>query len=281
MSLTITSGKASALATAGTSDNPIFAIANFASGAVITSNRGVSADGDLVNATTGSTYDAWRPATSAGAGNIDFNVDMGAVKSVDFVGVVGANVYSLSGVTVEVWTSADGVSYGGAPIATITPTSYAADAAWFVAVSNRYMKVRLTNVPALAQAIVPCIFIGKAIQSPRRTYQGYSPIITPTEVDLQSNVSAGGHYLGSAVVRRGSTFGMELQNLSPAFTRGAEWTGFQTAFNEGKPTFSAWRPTTYPQDLHYIWRDGAPIRPTNSGPLDHMSLGIEARVFER
>jgi hypothetical protein len=115
----------------------------------------------------------------------------------------------------------------------------------------------------------PPRFLWVARQSFRAAlYQGFSPVIVPTEVQLQSNVSVGGNLMGSSVVMEGSTLTAELRNVDPAFIRGAAFKDFMQSFNRGKPFYFSWRPTKYPEDVHYCWRDGAVIRPDNAGPRD-------------
>lgn len=153
--------------------------------------------------------------------------------------------------------------------------------AWhFPDVAASTWRVLIRNVSAAARPAIGIFFAGKTLTMDRPFYQGYAPIIRPTEVELQSNVSAGGHLLGSAVVKRGSRLHMEFSNLRAAFVRGAGFKAFMDHFNRGRGAFCAWRPTKYPEDLHYFWRDGATIRPANSGPRDLMGLTIEGRVYE-
>lgn len=139
---------------------------------------------------------------------------------------------------------------------------------------------RFTNVGVSDVVSVGVAFVGGVLTMDRPLYQGYAPIIRPTEVELQSNVSAGGHLLGSSVVKRGSRLKMDFANLAASFVRGSGFTGFMDHFNAGNGSFVAWRPSKYPDDLHYFWRDGSTIRPVNSGPRDLMGLTIEGRVLE-
>lgn len=141
-------------------------------------------------------------------------------------------------------------------------------------------RVLVRNVSSSAKPVIGVFFAGKTLTMGRPFYQGYAPVIVPTEVELQSNVSAGGHLLGSSVVKRGSRVQMDFANLDDTFVRGARFKSFMAHFNDGGGAFAAWRPTKYPEDLHYFWRDGATIRPVNSGPRDLMGLTIEGRVYE-
>lgn len=124
--------------------------------------------------------------------------------------------------------------------------------------------------------------MGNRLTVPQRIYQGYAPPITPTRVDLQSNVSAGANLLQSSIIRKGSNAVANLTHLLPAFIRDTDtngWPAFQNHFNNGGSEFWLWRPTTF-GDAFYGWRDGAPIIPTNSGPKSYMAASVEMRLFD-
>lgn len=139
-------------------------------------------------------------------------------------------------------------------------------------------RFRFAGISSAETLSVGVAFIGQELIVPQGFYQGFSPVITPTEVQLQSNVSVGNELLGSSVIGRGSTLQASFTHLSPSFIRGADWLAFQRHFNDGGGFFFGWRPAKYPQDVHYCWRNGSPIRPTNSGPKDYMSADFAAQV---
>lgn len=283
MTLTISSARAALLAAAGTQNNPIIAWENLAATATITTPlRTAPVGGEAINAVSGTTFDAWTPDALASIGNVIFKCDMGSAVAPDFIGVIGHNAAALGVTSIRVDHSVDGSTWVaiGDPI-TAANMSGVADGSYFSgAPARQYWRVVFYDVPAFAVLSVAGIFIGNVLTVPDRFYQGFAPVITPTEVELQSNVSAGGNLLGSSVTKRGSRIGLNFDHLPQSFVRGAQWMAFQRAFNDGNPAFLAWRPTKYGQDLHYIWRDGAVIRPSNSGPKDYMSAQVEARVFE-
>lgn len=162
----------------------------------------------------------------------------------------------------------------------VIPTDGSALGWYFSGAVVTFWRVLFHNVSPSVKPSVGVFFVGNPMTMPRQFYQGYSPILTPTQVDMQSNISAGGHLLGSSVVKRGSRIAMEFNNTSDTFFRDVEWIGFQKHFNEGGGSFVAWRPTKYPDDLHYFWRDGDTLQPTNSGPKALMSVAVQGRVYE-
>lgn len=280
--LTISSARASALSAAGTQNNPIVAWNNLVSSAVaITSNRSTQADGALSNASSGTTYDYWMPVTSGSSGTITYQVQLPSAQSANVVALIGHDIATIGATQVTLQSSADGVSWSST-LATITAANMGGvcDAAWTTDQTARaWWRVNIEGVPALAYPTVAGVFIGSALQIPSRVYQGLAPVISDTEVDLQSNVSAGGNLLGSSVVRRGATMTLPIEHLADTFIRGASWLSFQQSYNEGSPFIFAWRPTAYPGDLYYGWRDGSPIVPQNSGPRAFMSVQISARIY--
>lgn len=273
-----TSARATELASAGTTGNPFAAWNNLAATATLSSPQAVLTDGALANAVSGTTYDYWLPnvtATTAG-----FWVDFGIGRTINLVGIAAHNIGTLGGL-VQVqrstdaisWTTASGAAQaitGDKPIVIRMQTS-GLDAA--------YWRVVISGLTAGAPLYVGVMFFGYDMVFPRRFYKDFAPNIQPTEVQLQSNVSVGGNLLGNSVVARGSTITAQFRNIDPYFVRG-DMLGFIPHFNAGKGFFFGWRPETYPQDVVYAWRDGASLRPVNSGPRDFMSVDMPMRVYE-
>jgi len=257
---------------------------------------------------TGTTYDQWS-ATPNGSGIAALEVDLGSAQSVSMVAIAAHNAGTL-GADVSIQHSATGAGSWTTVGAATSPTDNQAICWYFAETTARYWRVLFDqSAGATAEAICGVMFVGMPLTMPQRIYQGYRPPITPTEVALQSNVSEGGHLLGASAVKRASTAQAELRHLSEGFIRtygsdyylldesGAvitdeagdpltidvavsqKWAEFQRHFNEGGGCFWAWRPTKY-GDLHYAWRNGAPIAPDNSGPRAYMSARLEMRLYD-
>jgi hypothetical protein len=252
-------------------NNPFVAWLNLGATATL-GGTAVLAGGERANAVTGSTYDKWRPNVTGTTAALSF--DFGTSRAIGFAAIAAHNAETHAA-TVELQTSPDNSAWTTVESA----VAFAGVMAFRVTGSARYWRFNFTGLTASDALSVGVAFMGLELIIPRRLYQGFAPIITPTEVQLQSNVSVGGELLGSSVITRGSTLSANITLVPPAFIRGADFKAFQTAFGEGKGFFFAWRPAKYPEDVHYCWRDGAVIRPDNSGPLDFMSLSINARAY--
>ena len=274
MSIWIEAGRATALALADQSNNPFLAWVNALEGATFTSPA-VSSDGAAINVKTESTFDRWRPT---GSGSLTLEALFPAATALTFVaiaahtfGKIGASVhleYNLSAAA-GIW-----VSLGGAIAA------QDAVMAWrFASISPWRIRLTVSGIAVAATANLAVWFAGNELILPSRIYQGFSPRIVQTDVEVESNVSEGGNLLSSAVVRKGSRLEPSLTLLPDSFVRG-DLKPFLQHFNYAHGFFFAWRPAKYADDIHYGWRDGATLQPQNSGPKAYMSLAMRMRVFD-
>ena len=279
MALNISTALAASLLAAGNENNPFIAHENkFATGTVATTNGVEQSDGAAANAITGTTYDYWRARANA-SGNVVLKSSFGGNRNMSFAAISGHNIGTLGG-TIAFETSTDDSAWTDCGVGAISPTDDTPIAFYFDVVTAQYWRFRITGLAPSTDIVYASVaWAGTVMTFPRRFYAGFSPVISSTEVQLQSNVSVGGHDLGSIVVSRGSTLECEFSNIPATFIRGNEFSAFLPTFNEGKSVWMAWRPTKYPQDIYYCRRSSSVIRPVNSGPRDLMSLSIEARVF--
>jgi hypothetical protein len=257
----------------GYQNNPFVAWSNLGAAATL-GGTAVLTGGERANAVTGTTYDKWRPDVTTSEAALSF--DFGSTTALKFAAIASHNAHT-HGASVAVQTSADNTTWADAGTGAVV--AVAGVMAFRFSASARYWRFRFTGLTAGDDLSVGIAFLGNETIFPRRFYQGFAPVLTPTEVELQSNVSVGAHLLGSSVIERGSTLSASVQNIPAAFIRSDEWTSFQTAFGEGKGFFFAWRPAKYPEDIHYCWRDGGVIRPSNTGPRDLMNIEFSARAF--
>ena len=277
MSIVMSNVRAIELVADGFRNNPFVAWDNLGRTATLSGTTPV-AGGERANAVTGSTYDKWRAVEVSGAAVLTF--DFGSPVTISFAALASHNAGTL-GAAVSVRNSAGNVTYADAGAGAVSPSDNS-PIAWRmspVATARRYWQFWFTGIPTGQQINAGVAFFGNELVIPRRLYQGFAPVMTPTEVQLQSNVSIGGHLLGSSVISRGSRLSADITYVPAEFIRSAEWLAFQKTFGEGKGFFFGWRPDKYPQDLHYCARDGEVIRPSNTGPRDLMGINFSARVY--
>lgn len=277
MTIVYDPARASQLSLSGEENNPVFLWDNLATVSNVSSSTGIEPGSSVTSAVTGSTYDRALftvPSTSA-----DLVVDLGSAQSVGCA-AIGAHNLGTLGATVRVQASADGASWVDAGAGIVSPTDNQAIMFRWASSSYRYWRALIGGVTSSDVPSIGVFVLGNEMIVPDRIYQGYTPPITNTMVDLQSNVSEGSNLLGSATVRKGSDASTSFAHLTDTFVRGATWKGFQAHFNEGGGTFWAWRPTKY-DDLFYGWRSGSPIVPTNSGPKAYMSADVGMRLYDQ
>lgn len=274
MTIAIDPVLATALAAAGTEDNPVICWENLGASAVTGWGTEVSA---AANALSAATYNFWS-ATPDGSNKASIEITLSAAAAIDFVGVAAHNLADI-GASINVQYSTDAkASWNNVPGGSLAPTTNTALAWRFEAITAADFRLRISNVTQ--DVVLGVVLVGQEILVERRLYQGYAPPLTPNRVELLSNISEGGHFLGNSAVRQGSTVTAALSHVTPEFFRGAAWLGFQAAFNAGAPAFWAWRPDKY-ADLFYAQRDAGsgPVAPVNSGPRDLMSVNIPMRLL--
>lgn len=276
MTILIDPTVAATLATAGTSNNPIVAWDNAADDGTMSTGIGTEVEAAAL-AVTGTTYDAWIATPAAGEATLQ--LVLGAAQSLSFCAITAHNIGTI-GATVRLeYSTNSGSTWNDSGAGPETPTDDQAIAFYFDAVSADYWRFKITGAGSNDVEIATALF-STPITIGQRIYQGYTPPITNTMVNLQSNVSEGSNLLGSAVVRRGSMANASLTHIDPTFLRAASWTDFQKHFNDGGGFFWAWRPTKY-DDLFYAWREGSTITPTNSGPKDYMAFEMGMRLYDQ
>lgn len=271
------SARTTALTSAGQLDNPFVAYDNLMAAATLGGTTTLT-DGAAANAVTGTTYDYWLPDISATTAIL--TADFGSAVVISFAALAAHNLSDLGG-SVQVQNSADGISWSNAGVTAITPTDNTPIAFRLStsATAKQYWRFAFAGLTAGDPLYVGVAFLGDDLVMPTRFYGGFAPVLTPTEVQLQSNVSVGGNLLGSSIVSRGSTLAASFRHITAATMR-SDILPMIRQFNTGSGFFFGWRPSTFDEDVHYCWRDGDVARPANDGGLDYMSFTMQMRVFE-
>lgn len=277
MTIAINSTRAAQLVAAGWADNPFIAWDN--AGALATlGGTATLVDGSAANAFSGTTFDFWRPDVTATTARL--SAQFAAARTVALAAIAAHNLGTL-GATIAVQRSTDGISWTDAGAGAITPVDDS-PIVWRMVTTGAdaaYWRFYITGLTAGDPVQIGVAFLGDDLVVPDRFYQGFSPVIVPTEVQAQSNISVGGHLMGSSIIAQGSTLSAQFSHVPATFVRG-DLKPFMQHFNRVKGFFFGWRPSTYPQDVHFCWRNGDVIRPVNTGPRDIMSFSMGVSVLE-
>lgn len=278
MTIATAAARLAELIAAGEENWPIIAFRNQAGTATL-GGTGVLADGARENAVLGSTYSYWLPNVTGTFATLRFTFP--SARTISAAAIAAHNIGTL-GATVQIRRSTDGgTSWADAGAGTVTPADDSPILWRMITSGNDAVdwEIRVTGLTAGAPLYIGVAFMGTLIAVPTRIYAGFSPVIRPTEVQLQSNVSVGGNLLGSSVISTGSRIAAQFDLVPQGFGRGA-LVNFIQHFNRGQGFFFGWRPNAHPEDIHYCWREGEALRFTNMGVLDMIQFSLSMRVYE-
>ena len=255
-------------------NNPFVAWDNLARNATISGTTPLSG-GDGFNAVNGTTADYWLPDVTGETATLI--IDLPSLSEISCVAIAAHNLHEFGGsVSAEMATLAPGAGYVSCG-EVVTPDDGGVIMWRFKETTQGRVSLTFSGLTAGDALAVGVVFVGNDVVIPSRIYQGFAPVITPNLVTLTSKVSEGGNLMGSSFVSAGSTAEMSLTYIRPSFIRGT-FKPFMKHYNEGGGFFWAWRPEKYPEDVHYGWRSGAVLNPTNSGPKDYMDISLSMRV---
>lgn len=282
MTLTISSTKASALASAGEANNPLVTWIDNVNrdGTTLSSSTGVLADGALANAANGGTHDFWRPNITTTS--TTYNITRASNATINFMAVAAHNLANF-GASLRPQYSTDGGSTWLAcdGIAATAVSSNEVQAFYFSNIDAQDFRLSVSGLTSGDAVRVGVVFMGRALQFPNRMWSGFPPPLAPTIVDTESNVTEGGNYVSTNYKERGIVMPFNLRLMNQDFIRGtgSAFPTFQQVFNRNQPFFMHWRPTAYPADIVYCWRSGEPIIPTNSGVKGYTEFSSSVRAY--
>ncbi len=261
--------RAASLASQGLENNPFALWNNIATTYAVAA--GTEDGGPVTNLLTDATAKYCYPTVD---GSGDAIITFSVASPITCVAINSHNLGTLGlDVAVEYYTGSAWADCGSGSVTAADDTAIAWRFGPNSATSWRIVISDATGV----QPVLANLWAGSELIFPRRFYQGYTSPIRPNIVQTVTNISDGGHYIGSSVVRQGSApSAASFTNIAPAFVRGSAFAAFADHFNAGGPLFFAWRPTKY-GDLFFGWRSGDAVSPTNSGPSDLMSFALAMR----
>lgn len=119
------------------------------------------------------------------------------------------------------------------------------------------------------------VYVGVPLSMERRIYSDHTPINQAREIDVSNGRSESGEFLGRVILGEGRKTTAPFKLFTPAWVR-ENLLGF---IDDAKslPFFFAWRPSTYPEEVGYVWlsNDPKPKPVLGDGQLLAFDLDLE------
>lgn len=201
---------------------------------------------------------------AADTGAQSLTVTTNTADDLDYVAIAGHNL-----ATAEVAISIEGDDGGGFD-ELIAPVMLADDRpAIFRFPRQPLQSVRVVLASGAAPASIAVLRLGALIVVPRKIGVGHIPINYAREANVITGMSENGRYLGAVQVGETNKSAIEFRNLSPTWYRET----LDPVIASRRPFFWAWRPTTYPLEVGYVWPVGNP-KPNNQRANGMMAIGV-------
>lgn len=195
-----------------------------------------------LNATEDETWNSWRP-TSVPANLV---CDMGSGRECNCAGIA-AHTLGSSGATVLVQYSSDNSTWTTA--ISYAPLTDEDIMLFWEQLAARYWRVRITG----AIANIGVVFVGNRLVFPATVLSGHKPLHHSKRVELLSNSSMTGQFLGNRRVKASAQTNVNLGLLDRAWVEGNLAT-FEAHYNDGRTFFYCSDPTNAPKDFGYCRR---------------------------
>lgn len=189
------------------------------------------------------TYNYWRSDNDdAQAITID------ASGAYDYIGIARHN-FGTAGISVQV-EALDGTDY--VPISDdFMPGSDDPIMVVFERESRPGYRIALGAGSEPPRAAV--VYLGRVLALPSRIYVGHTPAKFGRRENITTGTSDSGEYLGRVFINEYRESQIVQQNINPFFYRNH----VDSWVRSREPFFFAWRPSSYPQEVGYVWRQGA------------------------
>jgi hypothetical protein len=214
-----------------------------------------------VNATTATTWDAWKPTALTATWTLTFD-------TTETISALAIDTHTLgtSGATatVQSWSGAAWVD-----VVAGTPTDDEPIAFLFEARSTDRIRLSLTGATVPQISVIHC---SEALECPQRVYMGAAtPIDMATVTEFSTNRAANGQYLGRSINRVKKANDFTLAHISEYWTRNTLMPFIEDA--RLYPYFILERPHTRPTALSYRWMD-SDIVPQRMGIRSLMTVSL-------
>lgn len=246
-------------------DHPRICYNNLAAGAGVTLTASTEASTSFAkeNVVDPATWNFWQPSSQ----NSYIDVDFGTGTAVNYIAIRGHNC-GTQGNVVNIQYSDNASPESFTTIDTHTPTDDSIILFLFATETRQKFRIEFTggSVPTVGN-----IWVGTQLVMPQQIYGGHTPIIFAKKTVVRPTRSETGQYLGRSLVRQGVVLQADFTHLTASWVRA----NLEDFINDAatKPFFFAWRPTTYVEEICYIFT-GDDLSASNMGVKDLMQFSL-------
>lgn len=214
------------------------------------------------------TYERWRPGSSPATLTATFGE-----TTIDYIGIGAHTLSQADSVTFEVKVSG---AWEEVLPGVIEGMEAADNEAIMLLMEPRTATgVRVTASYSGTAPSVGKIAAGEALVMKRPFYSGYSPALLSRNTRKQPNVSEGGEWLGTSIIRQGRSTSVEWEHIPAKWYR----LNFDPFVNHSRryPFFFAWNPARFSDCVYAMSTDD--ISPSNMGIRDLMSVSMDVKGY--
>jgi hypothetical protein len=228
-----------------------------------------ASDAPATSALSWQTYERWRPVSSPATLTATFDA-----QPIDYIGIGAHTLSQADSVTFE-------VQVGGVWEAVLPGVIEGMEAADNEAIMLLMARregctgVRVSFTYTGAAPTIGKISAGLALTMVRPFYAGHSPAMLSRNTRKQPNVSEGGEWLGTSVIRQGRSTSVAWEHIPARWYR----LFFDPFVDHARryPFFFAWNPHRFPDCVYAMATDD--VQPANMGIRDLMSVSLDIKGY--
>lgn len=210
-----------------------------------------------------STAERWRSNATSPSVNIFFNTGANVVN------YVAIAAYKLENVFVEIRTDSNIINSTFVTKEMNEPILFLFDDVSTTKIGVVFIGPRSGS----GTKEVGVIYTGRILEMERAFFSGHSPMVLSRNTTKTNNISEGGQYLGTSVIRRGQRGSFSWSNLSDRFYRN-EFDPF-VDFATNSPFFIAWNIKKHSSDIAFCFTEDD-IIPRYNGTKNLIDVSFNA-----
>lgn len=163
-------------------------------------------------------------------------------------------------------------------VAEFTPEDDTTIILQFPRTQSQYWRVRVSegdNPPSIGN-----IMLGERLYFESGITLGYTPMWMSEQIELLSNTSRNGHFLGNRVIKKTGSTSFDLNILDRDFVEGDNFQAFRDHYNDGNSFYFSSNAFELPKDVGYCRRsEGSVLSPRFGSSGIFYEMGLDLEVF--